>query len=95
MRRESYKPSGRKAPGAKDNDMNSQEWSDGSHHPTVPGWYAVQMCWDVSEGIHVFAVEIPGTEWDRWKARNPPWHGPHLTKDEALDWGYDNDPEGL
>ena len=74
--------------------MTQDEWNDGETPPTAPGWYVIQICWDVEEGIHLFVVEIPGAEWGNFKAREPKWHGPHPTEAAAMEWRWANDPDG-
>lgn len=74
--------------------MTQDDWNDGETPPTASGWYAIQICYDLQEGIHVYSVEFPSQGWDGFASHQPKWHGPHPSKQAAQDWGYAHDPEG-
>ena len=70
------------------------EWDD-KPVPAVVGWYPILLCYEVQEGMFPHALSSDGVEW------NDPMlpvaaigkAGPFQTKQEAIDWGYDHDPE--
>ena len=68
------------------------EWCEGNA-PTTPGWYAVACVWDIREGICLYANYWNGTVWND-EIPVTMYNGPFPSDTEALQWAYENDPEG-
>ena len=63
-----------------------------SDKPEVVGWYGIFYSWDVQEGIHTGADYWCG---DSWLNELPVmlFNGPHPSKEDAIAWAEQNDPD--
>lgn len=67
--------------------------------PPVTGWFAVQMCYEVEEGVFPGAAYVVEGKVDwpesRGMAKNgcTGHAGPFETEEEARAWAYAHDPE--
>lgn len=59
--------------------------------PTLPGWYAVLICYDESEGAFPDAARWENNEWNRRAVIA--WNGPFNDNDEAMSFAKKNDPD--
>ena len=72
------------------NDKPGFEWEYISERPGCEGWYAIQYCWDVEEGVWVGSAYYDGKEW---KTGLPvtSFAGPFGSEIEAARWAADHD----
>jgi hypothetical protein len=68
-------------------------WIPNDDDPTKVGWYAVTRCWDLEEGIFPDAHFWDGRTWDPNYPIGERSPMAFDSKKEALDWGYEHDPE--
>ena len=71
--------------------MNEWTFSD---RPQAPGWYATLHSWDANEATFPDAHYWDGKVWDKKLPFTAHSSQVFVFKQNALDWAYDNDPEG-
>lgn len=73
--------------------MSTDAFDWDTEHPLGgPGWYAVVVVYDESEGLFPTSAFWTGSSWQG----NQPvraHHGPHADKTTALAWAREHDPE--
>lgn len=72
--------------------MNIDEWNYDDNIPPSTGWYAVIYSWDSDEGIFTGTNFWLGKEWENMLPIFG-WQGPFTTRDIALEWAKQHDPE--